>query len=286
MEEEADENNKKGIHFEASYEWETTEGEEYCLKAKAMNNGHLRKRTHAPSPFLAPSNDHTKAFNIIVRPALCACANLETTKGRRYNAFLILTISSLPVLALIIQNAVDVRENNNSLAISSEIKGDVLFSVESGEVVHYMQIERGTSALYISSGRDVSVKLNLDIARVNTDKAIQALSSWPGVASDGPNYVSEQAFHQSIQDWRWRVDSNATVPQNIKFYTDNIAVMIRWLADGIQSSHNGGLWSTLVSYHMLIISKEQAGLERALGSTFFAQGKSTRLLAELFIFNS
>ncbi|KAH3817449.1 hypothetical protein DPMN_118985 [Dreissena polymorpha] len=31
-------------------------------------------------------------------------------------------------------------------------------------------------------------------------------------------------------------------------------------------------WVDLASYQNLIISKEQAGIERALGSTFFARG--------------
>lgn len=208
-----------------------------------------------------------------VRTALCGCTNLATDRGRRNNALLILSIAIAPVIALVIQNAINVHNNTAALARSSMVKGDVLFSTESGNVVHYMQIERGTSALYISSSGLSGLDI-LEAKRANTDIAINSLTQWVGSAADGDEFTTRERFHQSIRDFRELVTTvNVTVPKNVAFYSADIAVMIGWLANSIQLSLNGELWPTLVSYHMLIISKEQAGVERALGSTFYAQGE-------------
>ena len=136
-----------------------------------------------------------------------------------------------------------------------------------------MQIERGTSALFISSNGESGLE-NLNAKRRDTDAAIESLTQWVGTAKDGAKFVSRETFHQSIRDFRELVtDVNVTVPTNVAFYSADIAVMIGWLASSIQLSQSGTLWPTLVSYHLLIISKEQAGVERALGSTFYAQGE-------------
>ncbi|XP_059167161.1 atrial natriuretic peptide receptor 1-like [Physella acuta] len=65
---------------------------------------------------------------------------------------------------------------------------------------------------------------------------------------------------------------NVTVPEVIKFYSDDNNVILKWVGQFIQHSKSGDLWKTLIGYYMLILSKEQAGAERALGSTFYALG--------------
>ena len=212
-------------------------------------------------------------WDAAVRSALCGCANLSTSKGRRNNALLILVIAMAPVVALIIQNAVNVHVNGAGLSSTLRVQGDVLFSTESGKVVHYLQIERGTSALYISSNGSSGLG-KLAAKRRDTDEAIGSLTRWVGKESDGEQFASRQVFHQSIRDFRKLVTAvNVSVLENLAFYTADIDTIIGWLADSIQQSQSRRLWPVLVSYHMLVISKEQAGLERALGSTFYAQGK-------------
>nr|KAG5691532.1 hypothetical protein BaRGS_017745 [Batillaria attramentaria] len=242
------------------------------LSAKsALSNGHHVEFLTPLPPYGPSEKEETKGFGVAVRSALCGCTNLHTHRGRRNNALLILTIAILPVVALVIQNAVFVQNSNAILTTSVKVKDDVLFSIQSGTVVHYMQIERGTSALYISSTGDANVLKNLQGFRDNTDRAIESLTLWVGSSVDGENFVSRDKFHQSIRDFRELVTNvSVTVPENVAFYSNFIAVMIGWLADSIQISRSGDLWPVLVRYHMLIISKEQAGVERALGSTFFA----------------
>ena len=50
-------------------------------------------------------------------------------------------------------------------------------------------------------------------------------------------------------------------------------MMIHWVSKLIKKARGGTLWPVLVGYHMLMVAKENAGIERALGSAFFAQGR-------------
>ncbi|XP_055957382.1 atrial natriuretic peptide receptor 2 [Patella vulgata] len=64
---------------------------------------------------------------------------------------------------------------------------------------------------------------------------------------------------------------NQTIQSVIDFYTVKNTLLIKWTGASIRKA-NGHVWRQSVGYHLLILSKEQAGIERALGSTFFAKG--------------
>ncbi|KAH9514180.1 hypothetical protein Btru_030477 [Bulinus truncatus] len=122
--------------------------------------------------------------------------------------------------------------------------------------------------------RDQTVLKNLTTAYLETDKAISSLTRWV-VEPNITYFQSADDYHGRIKDFRSLVLSssvpNVTIPQVIKFYSDDNAVIVRWVGQFIQHSKSGDLWKTLVGYYMLILSKEQAGVERALGSTYYAK---------------
>lgn len=153
------------------------------------------------------------------------------------------------------------------------IKTNIQFSLEISAVIHSMQIERGTTALYVSSGGDPFVKPRLTKLYMNTDQAINAMSNW--IPTDTPDYFSSrERFHKTIIDFRNDLDpKNISVQNVIGFYTDHNAVFIRMIAKSLNLKQSFPFWTDLTSYQMLIFSKEQAGIERALGSTYFARGE-------------
>ncbi|BFZ23705.1 hypothetical protein BsWGS_26743 [Bradybaena similaris] len=82
---------------------------------------------------------------------LCRCNDLSTQPGRRNHAMLIMLMSVIPVLALLIQNSIDLSEHRSQRDLHESVKERVLFSVETGNVIHQTQIERGMTSLYIST---------------------------------------------------------------------------------------------------------------------------------------
>nr|KAI8731826.1 CAGuanylate cyclase 32E; Guanylate cyclase soluble subunit beta-2; Receptor-type guanylate cyclase gcy-19; Head-specific guanylate cyclase; Retinal guanylyl cyclase 2; Heat-stable enterotoxin receptor; Olfactory guanylyl cyclase GC-D; Atrial natriuretic peptide receptor 2; Receptor-type guanylate cyclase gcy-9; Receptor-type guanylate cyclase Gyc76C; Receptor-type guanylate cyclase gcy-18; Receptor-type guanylate cyclase gcy-28; Speract receptor; Receptor-type guanylate cyclase gcy-29; Receptor- len=127
----------------------------------------------------------------------------------------------------------------------------------------------------IGAPSDGTILQNLTTAYRETDKVISNMTRWV-VEPNISYFQSVESFHARLRDFRNQVLSttvpNMTVPQVIKFYSDDNAIIVRWVGQVIQHSKSGDLWKTLVGYYMLILSKEQAGVERALGSTFYAKG--------------
>ncbi|XP_071110449.1 uncharacterized protein [Haliotis cracherodii] len=199
------------------------------------------------------------------------CGNLDSSQGRRNNAALIMSVALMPVVVMIIQNLINVYNSSSHVAKMEDLRNQILFSTETGNVVHLLQIERGISALYISSNGDTTIFQGLHRARVNSDNVINSLSQWP--SSSLEHFKSLDIFHKHVNAFRERIDAgNVNVTESIDFYTWVNAVMISWAGRSVQKSSTGDLWRTLVSYHMLLLSKDEAGIERALGSTFFAKG--------------
>lgn len=185
----------------------------------------------------------------------------------------LIAVAMVPVIILTVQNAITLSETSANVKRTAVIRDNILFSIETANVIHTAQLERGNTALYIGSDGDSSVYSKLKQKYNDTDAAIASLTMWPELR-DSPEYFrTRKMFHDRIKAFRASVHpSNTTVKGVIDFYSKDIAVIISWVADSIKFSRNSDLWQTLVSYHMLILSKEEAGVERALGSTFYAQG--------------
>ncbi|ESP03557.1 hypothetical protein LOTGIDRAFT_137238 [Lottia gigantea] len=60
--------------------------------------------------------------------------------------------------------------------------------------------------------------------------------------------------------------------RELNFYNEIVVAFIEWLYKAIQFSQKGDDWKLLVSYQLLIISKNYNGIERTLGSIFYMKG--------------
>ena len=153
------------------------------------------------------------------------------------------------------------------------VKHNIRFSVEIGNVIHQIQIERGTTALYISSNGDPFIKPRLLALYEKTDEAIAALSKWIPIGGSSV-FKTRKAFQENINKFRTNLNpDNLTLRDVIDFYSEKNAEFIRMIGKSINMEKPFKFWTDLTAYQMLIFSKEQAGIERALGSTYFARGK-------------
>ena len=220
-------------------------------------------------------NDHKPTGQVAIGYCCHSVTSLETKRGRRNNAVILLFVVLIPVIALFVQNTINVQVKSTDVQRTLEVRDDILFSVETGLVIHYAQIERGVTALYVSSGLDANILSRLEGDRNRTNKAMRALTQWPETTV--PKYFSSvDAYLSEIQTFRDHVNVSTTVWQVLTFYSEGIEVMIQWVSESVKYSREGTLWQVLVGYHMLMVGKEQAGVERALGGTFFAKGKTNK----------
>lgn len=220
------------------------------------------------------------AYEVNVTAGPC-CASIVTAKGRRTIARLILAVALIPVLAMTVQNAFITTNSNNSARKAWQLRDYIVASVDIGALVHVIQLERGVSALYLSSQGDVSIKASLVAQRYELDLEIQKSAQWlweedsfQDLTILGDKFLTKDTLMSSLVSFRDAVDMrNVTVTATLMFYSQLneqlLALMVSWMLKSFSVS----LGSQLVAYNMLIVSKEQAGMERALGSSFYLQGK-------------
>ncbi|XP_066297068.1 uncharacterized protein [Branchiostoma lanceolatum] len=108
-----------------------------------------------------------------------------------------------------------------------------------------------------------------------TDEAIAALTKWSSVPDDSPwQFQSADNLHEHVREHREKLLNNVTsVEEQIQFYTGINTFLISHLGQTVRKADTSHLWMNVIAYHMIILSQEYAGLERAIGSIFFAKGR-------------
>lgn len=183
------------------------------------------------------------------------------------------------MVAMITQNAYILVNSRIQLDHAQSVKQRILHNMKIGTVVHAIQLERGSSALFISSQKNQELFQKLSLFRQQLDNAVAEVTTWIWTLPEDPDdvsgvdFFSREAFHDGIEKFRNVFDSsNLTITQVLDFYSRVNEKLMDWMVAGMLTSSSRTLWAALVSYHMLIVAKEQAGVERALGSTFYTHG--------------
>ena len=111
---------------------------------------------------------------------------------------------------------------------------NALYSFEIAKLIHFIQIERGTSAMFVGSDRDSSLILRLQGAYDDTNDAIWGLSRWIPVTSQ-PKFASREVYEQWIQNFRYEVfTSDKSIEEVLTFYTSANADFIDWIINSLK----------------------------------------------------
>lgn len=155
------------------------------------------------------------------------------------------------------------------------MKGNVHYSLEVGKIIHALQLERGVTALYINSGHDTSLLDRLMRTYQSTDDALHSLSRWSRTFDNNSthSFSSKSVFtHQLLSVRKSR--QNLTFEEVLDVYTGYNNEFIRWMVNAVKEDRKNDYWADMVAYHMLINGKECTGIERAIGTYFFINGKA------------
>ncbi|MFY0311372.1 methyl-accepting chemotaxis protein [Leisingera sp. D0M16] len=131
------------------------------------------------------------------------------------------------------------------------------------EVVHFLQVERGLSAAYLSSGGSGSAR-ELNSARANADKALQKV---PAAAAASLKHLD------GLSGLRDAVTSRQLQPGQMGArYSDAIASILRDVSVRLLHPKNAELAQLGTGLVSLAYAKEAAGQQRAAGASGFSQG--------------
>lgn len=111
---------------------------------------------------------------------------------------------------------------------------NALNSFEIAKLIHFTQIERGLSAMFVGSGKDSSLILRLQDAYDDTNDAIWSLSNWIPVTPQR-KFATRESYEQWIQNFRYEVfTSNKDIEEVLTFYTNANADFIDWIINTLK----------------------------------------------------
>ena len=157
--------------------------------------------------------------------------------------------------------------------------GVIELADRAGALVHELQIERGMSVGYISSGRPDAILAKLDAQRLKVDAERARLDEFLAesqvvqeVPALGPDLDVIAAGLDRIPAFRQDVVNTLTSGgQAAAFYTGRIGELIDVIRKTVGYSPNLNIARQLQPYVSLVEAKEHGGLERAFGVALFNQ---------------
>ena len=185
-----------------------------------------------------------------------------------------LVVIAIPIIALVSVTALSLNNAINLKAITEAADDalEELFHID--DIVTNLQVERGTTASFLSSGSaDTGAYTRLLDLRNLTDSAVALLGIWPknGLQINNGTFQGKAEFVDLLHNYRAGIhsSSNVSFEQNIHFYTAIIQAFLNWGANTVMLPETGELWSMLVATSALLRGSDASGIQRALGSTFF-----------------
>ena len=135
----------------------------------------------------------------------------------------------MPIIFLAILSIVLFCKSVLEVAEKGTLQQQILLTVEIGNLVHNLQIERGTTALYVSSGGSSDVMTVLQARYAETDKTVAKLNQWPRFGDPAiPPLASKEEFHRYVRSHRENLQPNETsIEKEIGFYSARINDMIK-----------------------------------------------------------
>lgn len=198
--------------------------------------------------------------------------NIKVTKAVLLVSILPLLLSVALATWLVAQNSISVRAIDRVHQLINPI------SMLSG-MVHEQQKERGQTAVFLASkgetfGRELGKQRSETDVRVSDVIEYLAASNSSEVDAELGRMMDEMAIMLAKMDGvRSSIDQLTNSPEEaISFYTDlNIHVLgiIRHVA---RLSPDGEITASTLAFASYLMGKEQAGIERAVGSKGFSEG--------------
>jgi len=186
----------------------------------------------------------------------------------------LLLLALVPLLALAV-TATNLLRNAFMDYRSATLTQEVLkVGVAAGELIHTLQIERGSTAGFLQS-KGAKFADALPGIRKNTDVSFAAyLGEAKAAVSQDALVVAlgkAQEKLDALQDVRARTDKfEISVADEVAAYTTTIATLIDVIGTSGQFSSSPLVVQQTVAYLALVRAKEQAGQERALTTAAFA----------------
>jgi Methyl-accepting chemotaxis protein len=186
---------------------------------------------------------------------------LHSIRNRILIALMIPSLALLGFAAVMIEARLAVQREAGQVLAAAEA------AEQSGILVHELQKERGSSALFLNSGGK-QFRTELQTQREATDRAVG----------------NDIAMAEQLGSMRRRIDSLSVPPsESFSFYTGIISAELKEIREGMDAQRDSRIARAANAYYAALLAKELAGQERGLGAGAFAAGKFVPPLHRRFV---
>jgi len=188
-------------------------------------------------------------------------------------------LTAVPVIALILSSGALVWDSLSRYQNAVQAHSIMEVAVASGELIHPMQVERGTTAGFIQSNGQKFADV-LPGLRAKTDEKLAAYKR----LLEGVNTSSMPGLKKAIEEARHKLDviaktreqaSKLAIPvaESSAFFTGAIGNLLEVMSTAAEYNRDPAIAKKLLTYHAFANAKENAGLERALTVGAFVANK-------------
>ncbi len=192
----------------------------------------------------------------------------------------LILLVSISVLSVVILSYILIYENYKDYKINKNLKNSVVLAVKISNIVHELQKERGRTAGYLGSkGKKFATEIKEQRELTNSKKAeLIAFMKSSGFSEIDPSIKKEykKAFEllKKLESVRKKIDNFSIATKDaLKYYTTLNGYFLDTIALISKKSKNEELAKELLAYTNFLLSKERAGIERAVLSNTFARDR-------------
>jgi len=186
----------------------------------------------------------------------------------------------LPIVGLLFFSGYSIYEKHLVSSEMGALQTLADLAPDISAVVHELQKERGTSAVYIGSkGKKFAEQLpqqhkDTSTAITALETALKTFNARAFSEALSTKLETSLGALSKLKASRDGVTSfNLTVPQMAKYYTGTIAKLLSIVEEMGVISTNAHVTKTITAYTSFLQAKERAGQERAMGGAGFGAGK-------------
>ncbi|XP_071538925.1 uncharacterized protein [Panulirus ornatus] len=202
------------------------------------------------------------------------CCGLDPTTGRGKQIHLaqMLLLPFVPIMALIIQNGLNMVNVLQYQYEMQETIDQVQISTGLGNVTEALQSERAEIAFYLFTNGSV-IRRNLSEHFAYTNSLIDNLK-WPTFRIEDPLFKNKILFRIRLDDFRDKITKFDTpsIDAGIRFYNRANYIFLDQLTREIKEKDSSGVWRPLLAYKNLIRAIEHLGISMVFGEEYFGRG--------------
>lgn len=199
----------------------------------------------------------------------------------------ILLIVILPLIALLYLSSTVILQKHQDKVSLTGFRDAVVLSTKISALVHEIQKERGASAGFLGAKGKSFGDILLNQRKLTDQKKEEFLKAKEVLYREDKDLLKtkygktlkekldkvEELLSQ-IPDMRNKVDNlSVSVGDEVAFYTSINTNALEAIAFSAKISPDSDITRELISYLNFLLSKERAGIERAVGSNTFAKDK-------------